>query len=84
MRHTLPNALPSDWLAAVALPDSDGCYRGYKVIRPSGSNYHPFVIHTAVWMDDCEEPKWSYQNGTYCKTQEEALAEFGKMYLAAY
>jgi hypothetical protein len=75
-KHTLPATLPADWFASFGLPSSDGCYESFVVIHPSNSDYHPFVVHTASWVDDCEKPFWVYRNGTYCRTLEEAKSNF--------
>lgn len=79
-KHTLPATLPADWFASFKLPSSDGCYESFKVIHPA-NGAHPFVIHTAFYVDDAENPednKWCYQWGTYCKTLEEAQIAFKK------
>ena len=73
MRHSLPKALPVDWLCSKQLPDQDGCYRSWVVLRNVGG-HQPFAVHTASWNDD--ENKWQYGNGNYDQSESVAKARF--------
>lgn len=75
--HTLPDALPSDWLASKKLPSADGMYESWIVLHPSNSSYHPFVVHKGYYIDEgAYKGKFEYQHGEYCKTLEEAQSRF--------
>jgi hypothetical protein len=77
MLHTLPAALPIEWLASKKLPSSNGCYETWIVIHPSNSNYHPYVVHKAWYVDEGEfAGTFAYGNGQYCKTLVEAHEYF--------
>lgn len=77
--HTLPDALPVDWLASRKLPSTDGLYESWIVVHPSQSNYHPFVVHLGYYIDEgAYKGKFEYQHGNYCKTLEEAMTAFGE------
>jgi len=77
--HTLPASLPTDWLASQKLPSSDGSYEAWLVIHPSNSNYHPFVVHKAWYIDEGEyKGKMEYGYGSYCATLEEARKAFAE------
>jgi len=79
MMHTLPAALPSDWLASRKLPSGDGSYESWIVVHPSQSDYHPFVVHLGYYIDEgAYKGKFEYQHGNYCRTLEEAMKAFGE------
>jgi hypothetical protein len=77
--HTLPESLPSDWLASKKLPSANGMYESWIVMHPSNSSYHPYVVHLGYYIDEGQfKGKFEYQRGEYCATLEEAHTAFAK------
>ena len=77
MMHKLPKTLPGDWIAAVRQPASDGCYRGYIVVREH-EGFDKFQVHNAYYKDEGEQRGWNYAQGDYVHTLEEAMGSFIK------
>jgi len=68
-------AIPSDWiLHSGVIPAGDGYRTRVKTVLHKCSGYHPFVVHSAYEYNG----EWSYEQGTYCKTEEEGIAAFWK------
>lgn len=72
MKHNAPDVLPSNWLLAGKLPDSDGVYCTWLVLYYDEYSAMPWIVHKAFWVDDCAEPKWEYCAGDYCATEKAA------------
>jgi len=68
--HNIPS-IPTSWINHTDIVIREGCHPSCKVLRP-WNNITPYVVHNAVAIDGV----WSYENGTYCFTLEEAEKVF--------
>jgi hypothetical protein len=75
MQPTLNPSIPSDWIRHTPIVQPSGtvphCLALHKAHEGS---YHPFVSHVASFRDDA----WTYSNGNYFFTLDEAIAAFTK------
>ena len=72
--YKCPIHIPETWVKHTPIIEGNGHLPHCKVVHKVDFGIHPFVIHLAVWHDESEE--WTYSNGQYFYTVEEALSNF--------